>query len=61
MRLPSGKNVASKPSDEYTKLLQTTVNTVATQTEADQSEEEEEEGEPGLSMAIFMTFNHAEA
>lgn len=41
----TGKNVTTPPSDEYTKLLQTTVNSVATQTSADQSEEEELEDE----------------
>ena len=46
--------MSAKPSDEYTKLLQTTVNTVATQTSAEQSEEEEEEGEAGLSMGIHV-------
>ena len=47
----SGKKVSTPPSDEYTKLLQTTVYSVATQTsepqteEEDEEEEEEEEGE----------------
>lgn len=39
----NGKNVATPPSDEYTKLLKATVNTIATQTSAEQSEEEGEE------------------
>ena len=52
----SGKKVSTPPSDEYTKLLQTTVYSVATQTsepqteEEDEEEEEEEEGKGDVSV-----------
>jgi len=45
----TGKDVVTPPSNEYTKLLQTTVNTVATQTVEEESEEEELEDDAAVT------------